>query len=147
VLDITINREVASTYGITASAIDNALNDAFGQRIISTIYTSLSQYHVVLEVLPKYQFGPEALNDIYVTSSIGQQVPLSTLVTSTTKTAPISINHQGQFPSVTISFNLAPDASIGDAVNAIHELDGQLGKPFSLAATFHRATPRDSGLP
>ena len=82
VLDITINREVASTYGITAAAIDNALNDAFGQRIISTIYTSLSQYHVVLEVLPKYQFGPEALNDIYVTSSIGQQVPLSTLVNS-----------------------------------------------------------------
>ena len=136
VLDITINREVASTYGITAAAVDNALNDAFGQRIISTIYTSTSQYHVVLEVQPKYQFGPEALNDIYVTSSIGQQVPLGTLVRTATKVAPIQINHQGQFPSVTISFNLAPGASIGDAVSAIHELDRQLGKPLSLAATF-----------
>jgi len=135
-LDITINREAASTYGITAAAIDNALNDAFGQRIVSNIYTPQNQYHVVLEVLPKYQFGPEALNDIYVTSSIGQQVPLRTLVRTATKVAPIQVNHQGQFPSVTISFNLTPGASIGQAVNAIHELDKQLGKPLSLAATF-----------
>jgi hydrophobe/amphiphile efflux-1 (HAE1) family protein len=135
-LDITINREVASTYGITAAAIDDALNDAFGQRIVSNIYTPQNQYHVVLEVLPKYQFGPDALNDIYVTSSAGQQVPIRTLVNTATKVAPIQINHQGQFPSVTISFNLVPGASIGQAVNAIHELDRQLGKPLSLAATF-----------
>ncbi|MGA7327641.1 MAG: efflux RND transporter permease subunit [Rhodomicrobium sp.] len=135
-LDITIDRNVASTYGITAAAIDNALNNAFGQRIVSNIYTPQNQYHVVLEVLRKYQFGPEALNDIYVTSSIGQQVPLRTLVRTATKVAPIQINHQGQFPSVTISFNLKPGASIGQAVNAVHELDRQLGKPLSLAATF-----------
>jgi multidrug efflux pump len=135
-LDITINREVASTYGITAAAIDNALNDAFGQRIISTIYTSLNQYRVVMEVLPKYQFGPEALNDIYVTSSAGQQVPLRTLTNTVTKVAPIQINHQGQFPSVTISFNLAPGATIGQAVNAIDELNKSLGKPLSLATSF-----------
>ena len=135
-LDITINREVASTYGITAAAIDNALNDAFGQRIISTIYTSLNQYRVVMEVLPKYQFGPEALNDIYVTSSAGQQVPLRTLTNTVTKVAPIQINHQGQFPSVTISFNLAPGATIGQAVNAIDELNKNLGKPLSLATSF-----------
>jgi len=135
-LDITINREVASTYGITAAAIDNALNDAFGQRIISTIYTSSNQYRVVMEVLPKYQFGPEALNDIYVTSSAGQQVPLRTLANTVTKVAPIQINHQGQFPSVTISFNLAPGATIGQAVNAIDELNKTLGKPLSLATSF-----------
>ena len=135
-LDITINREFASTYGITAAAIDNALNDAFGQRIISTIYTSLNQYRVVMEVLPKYQFGPEALNDIYVTSSAGQQVPLRTLANTVTKVAPIQINHQGQFPSATISFNLAPGATIGQAVNAIDELNKTLGKPLSLATSF-----------
>jgi hydrophobe/amphiphile efflux-1 (HAE1) family protein len=135
-LDITVDREAASTYGIAAAAIDNALNDAFGQRIISTIYTSLNQYRVVLEVLPKYQFGPEALNDIYVTSSAGQQVPLRTLANVATKVAPIQINHQGQFPSVTISFNLAPGATIGQAVNAIGELNRNLGKPLSLATSF-----------
>jgi hydrophobe/amphiphile efflux-1 (HAE1) family protein len=135
-LDITIDREVASTHGITAAAIDNALNDAFGQRIVSNIYTPQNQYHVVLEVLPKYQFGPEALNDIYVTSSTGEQVPLRTMVRTATKVAPIQVNHQGQFPSVTISFNLTPGASIGQAVNAIYALDRQLGKPLSLAATF-----------
>ena len=135
-LDITIDREVASTYGITAAAIDNALNDAFGQRIISNIYTPEYQYHVVLEVLPKYEFGPEALNDIYVTSSTGQQVPLRTMVRTATKVAPILVNHQGQFPSVTISFNLTPGASIGQAVNAIDEISKQRGKPLSLATSF-----------
>jgi hydrophobe/amphiphile efflux-1 (HAE1) family protein len=135
-LNITINREVASSYGITAAAIDNALNDAFGQRIISTIYTSANEYHVVLEVLPKYQFGPEALNDIYVTSSIGQQVPLRTLTQTDVNVAPIQINHQGQFPAVTISFNLAPGATIGQAVDAIQQVDRQLGKPLSLATSF-----------
>jgi len=135
-LNITINREVASSYGITAAAIDNALNDAFGQRIISTIYTSANEYHVVLEVLPKYQFGPEALNDIYITSSIGQQVPLRTLTQTDVNVAPIQINHQGQFPAVTISFNLAPGATIGQAVDAIQQVDRQLGKPLSLATSF-----------
>jgi HAE1 family hydrophobic/amphiphilic exporter-1 len=139
-LDITINREAASTYGITAAAIDNALNDAFGQRIISNIYTPLNQYHVVMEVLPKYQFGPDALNDIYVTSSAGQQVPLRTLVSTATKAAPIQVNHQGQFPSVTISFNLAPGGTLGQAVNAIDELNKQLGKPLSLATSFQGNT-------
>jgi hydrophobe/amphiphile efflux-1 (HAE1) family protein len=135
-LDITINREVASTYGITAAAIDNTLNDAFGQQIVSNIYTPEYQYHVVLEVLPKYQFGPDALNDIYVTSSAGQQVPLRTLVRTATKVAPIQVNHQGQFPSVTISFNLVPGTSIGQAVNAIDALDRELGKPLSVATGF-----------
>jgi hydrophobe/amphiphile efflux-1 (HAE1) family protein len=135
-LNITINREVASSYGILPSTIDNILDDAFGQRIVSTIYTSLNQYHVILEVDPQYQYGPAALSRIYVNSSSGQQVPLSTLVTSVIKSAPIVINHQGMFPSATISFNLKPGIALGDAVSAIQDAARQLGKPESLAASF-----------
>jgi len=135
-LDITINRDVASSYGITPGTIDNVLNDAFGQRIVSTMYTTLNQYHVVLEVLPQFQFGPGALDELYVSSSSGQQVPLRTLVTSTVKVAPLVVNHQGQFPSVTISFNLMPGTSLGQAVASIQQVEKQLGKPLSLATSF-----------
>jgi HAE1 family hydrophobic/amphiphilic exporter-1 len=134
-LNVTVNREVASTYGILPSTIDNILDDAFGQRIVSTIYTSLNQYHVVLEVDPKFQYSPDALKNIYVNSSSGQQVPLSTLVTSVVGAAPIVINHQGMFPSVTISFNLKPGTALGDAVDAIRKVEQELGKPQSLATT------------
>ncbi len=135
-LDITVNREVASSHGILPATIDNTLSDAFGQRIVSTMFTMLNQYHVVLEVSPKFQFGPEALNDIYVNSSSGQQVPLRTLVKSVVKVAPLVVNHQGQFPSVTISFNLAPGTAIGQAVAAIQQVEKELGKPLSLATSF-----------
>src|SRR3982075_1480756 len=135
-LDITIKREVASSYGILPFTIDNTLDDAFGQRIVSTMYTTLNQYHVVLEVDPKFQYGPEALNGIYVKSSSGQQVPLSTLVDTVVKVAPLVINHQGQFPSVTISFNLAPGTAIGQAVAAIQQAEKELGKPLSLQTGF-----------
>jgi hydrophobe/amphiphile efflux-1 (HAE1) family protein len=135
-LDITINRDVASSYGILPATIDNTLSDAFGQRIVSTMLTQQNQYHVVLEVEPQFQFGPNALNDIYINSSSGQQVPLSTLVTSTEKVAPLVVNHQGQFPSVTISFNLLPGTAIGDAVTAIQHAEQQLGKPASLTTSF-----------
>jgi HAE1 family hydrophobic/amphiphilic exporter-1 len=135
-LDVTVNREVASSFGILPSTIDNVLDDAFGQRIVSTIYTSLNQYHVVLEVDPRFQYSPEALKSIYVNSSSGQQVPLSTLVNSVIKTAPIVINHQGMFPSVTLSFNLKPGVSLSEAVSAIRQYEQQAGKPLSLATTF-----------
>jgi hydrophobe/amphiphile efflux-1 (HAE1) family protein len=135
-LDITIKREVASTYGILPYTIDNTLDDAFGQRIVSTMYTTLNQYHVVLEVDPKFQYGPEALNGIYVKSSSGQQVPLSTLVDSVVKVAPLVVNHQGQFPSVTISFNLLPGTAIGQAVSSIQQTEKELGKPLSLQTSF-----------
>jgi HAE1 family hydrophobic/amphiphilic exporter-1 len=135
-LDITVNREVASSFGILPATIDNTLDDAFGQRIVSTMFTTLNQYHVVLEVDPKFQFGPEALNDIYVNSSSGQQVPLTTLVKSVVKVAPLVVNHQSQFPSVTISFNLAPGAAIGPAVAAIQQVEKEIGKPASLATSF-----------
>jgi HAE1 family hydrophobic/amphiphilic exporter-1 len=135
-LDITIKREVASSYGILPYTIDNTLDDAFGQRIVSTMYTTLNQYHVVLEVDPKFQYGPEALNGIYVKSSSGQQVPLSTLVDSVVKVAPLVVNHQGQFPSVTISFNLLPGTAIGQAVSSIQQIEKDLGKPLSLQTSF-----------
>jgi len=135
-LDIAINRDVASSYGITPATIDNTLSDAFGQRIVSTILTQQNQYHVVLEVQPDFQFGPGALNDIYINSSAGQQVPLSTLVKSTERIAPIVVNHQGQFPSITISFNLLPGVAIGNAVSAIQQAEAQLGKPLSLTTSF-----------
>jgi HAE1 family hydrophobic/amphiphilic exporter-1 len=135
-LDVTVNREVASSFGILPSTIDNTLDDAFGQRIVSTIFTSLNQYHVVLEVDPRFQYSPEALKGIYVNSSSGQEVPLSTLVNSVIKSAPIVINHQGMFPSVTISFNLKPGVSLGEAVSAIHKYEQQVGKPLSLATSF-----------
>ena len=135
-LDITIKRDVASSYGILPYTIDNTLDDAFGQRIVSTMYTILQQYHVILEVSPKFQYGPEALNGIYVKSASGQQVPISTLVDSVLKVAPLVINHQGQFPSVTLSFNLAPGAALGDAVAAIHQVEKELAAPLSLQTSF-----------
>ena len=135
-LDITVNREVASSYGIEPYMIDNTLDDAFGQRIVSTIYTTLQQYHVILEVEPKFQYGPEALSRIYINSASGQQVPISTLVTSVIKTAPLVVNHQGQFPSVTISFNLASGAALGEAVSAIQQVKKELSPPLSLQTSF-----------
>jgi hydrophobe/amphiphile efflux-1 (HAE1) family protein len=135
-LDVTIKREVASSYGILPYTIDNTLADAYGQRIVSTIYTTLQQYHVILEVDPKFQYSPDALSRIYVKSAAGQQVPISQLVNVSTKVAPLIVNHQGQFPSVTISFNLAPGAAIGEAVSAIQKVAKELAAPLSLQTSF-----------
>jgi multidrug efflux pump len=135
-LNATVKRDIASTFGILPSTIDNTLDDAFGQRIVSTIFTSLNQYHVVLEVNPRFQTGPEALRGIYVNSSTGQQVPLSTLVDASITTSPIVINHQGLFPSTTISFNLKPGAALGGAVAAINKVERESHKPISLATSF-----------
>jgi hydrophobe/amphiphile efflux-1 (HAE1) family protein len=132
-LNVTTNREVASTFGILPVTIDNTLDDAFGQRIVSTMFTELNQYHVVLEVSPEFQYSPEALKNIYVNSSSNQQVPLSN---SNIKPAPIVINHQGMFPSATISFNLKPNVALGQAVDAIRQFENDSGKPISVATSF-----------
>jgi multidrug efflux pump subunit AcrB len=146
-LDITVKGDVASSYGILPYTIDNTLDDAFGQRIVSTIYTTLQQYHVILEVNPKFQYGPEALTGIYVKSSSGQQVPISTLVDSAVKVAPLVINHQGQFPSVTISFNLAAGAAIGDAVSAIQRVEKEpRSSPQLGRENGHRSKLRAAGI-
>jgi multidrug efflux pump len=134
---LRIDRDTASRLGITAQAIDDALYDAFGQRQVATLFTQLNQYHVVLEVDPRFQLSTEALKHLYVRSSLtGQVVPLSLLATVESGVAPISINHQGLFPSVTLSFNLAPGYALGDAVTAIGTAEQAAGKPDTVIATF-----------
>ncbi|MBI2316377.1 MAG: efflux RND transporter permease subunit, partial [Betaproteobacteria bacterium] len=127
----------------TPGAIDNALYNAFGQRLVSTIYTQTSQYRVVLEAKPEFRLGPSALNDVHVTSNVPgqapQQVRLSAVARITEKAAPLVVNHIGQFPAATISFNLAPGASLGDAVGAIRAAEREIGVPLSLRTRFQGA--------
>jgi multidrug efflux pump len=133
---LTIDRDTASRLGIFPADIDNTLYDAFGQRQVSTIFTQLNQYHVVMEVDPTFQQDPDSLKNIYVRSSGGQQVPLSAFTRFEPGSTPLAINHQGQFPVVTISFNLAPGGSLGEATNAIEKARQEVGLPQSVQATF-----------
>ena len=133
---LVIDRTTASRLGITPQLIDNTLYDAFGQRQISTIFTQLNQYHAVLEADPEFQFSPAALNQIYLPSLTGGEVPLSTFTDYQQRTAPLVVNHEGQFPSVTLSFNLAPGYSLGDAVDAIESARREIGMPISIQAGF-----------
>jgi multidrug efflux pump len=133
---ITIDRDSASRLGITPQMIDDTLYDAFGQRQISIMFTQLNQYHVVLEVKNNFKNNPRSLSDIYIPSSGGGQVPLSAIATITQTTAPLAIMHQGQFPATTISFNLAPGASLGDAVRGVNEIRRQLQMPRSVEGAF-----------
>jgi multidrug efflux pump len=134
-VSLVIDRVTASRLGITASQIDNTLYDAFGQRQISTLFTQLNQYHVIMEALPDFQKNPNMLKNIYINSP-GGPVPLSTFAHLESGTAPLSINHQGQFPSVTISFNLAPGAALGDATTAIKKAVQSLNLPLSVIPAF-----------
>ncbi|NDP43594.1 MAG: MdtB/MuxB family multidrug efflux RND transporter permease subunit [Aromatoleum sp.] len=140
---VEFDRVTASRLGITPAAIDNALYNAFGQRLVSTIFTQSNQYRVVLEVKPEFQRGPAALNDVYVTSTVpgqpSQQVPLSSIARIVEQTAPLAVNHIGQFPAATISFNLAPGASLGDAVKAVEAATAELGVPDSVQINFQGA--------
>jgi multidrug efflux pump len=133
---LVIDRVTASRLGITPSAIDNVLYDAFGQRQISTLFTQLNQYHVILEAMPDFQRNPAKLNDIYVPATSGTAVPLSAFTHFETGTAPLADNHQGQFPAVTISFNLAPGAALGQATIAIEKAQAELAMPASVQASF-----------
>jgi multidrug efflux pump len=134
--DLVIDRDTAARFGILPQNIDDTLYDAFGQRQVSTIFTQLNQYHVVLEVGQQFQNDPSDLSSIYVKSSTGQQVPLSTFSHFVTSPAPLAINHQGQFPVVTISFNLAPDESLGRATKAISQAEQEMGMPVSIHPSF-----------
>ncbi|TMG77355.1 MAG: multidrug transporter subunit MdtC [Betaproteobacteria bacterium] len=136
---VDIDRDTAGRLGITPAAIDTALYNAFGQRMVSTIFTQATQYRVVLEVKPEFRLTPDALKEIRVASSSGQQVPLDAIARVSTGTAPLSINHIGQFPAATISFNLARGASLGDAVDAIGALERELGMPASIQSEFQGA--------
>ena len=133
---LVIDRVTASRLGITPLQIDQTLYDAFGQRQISTLFTQSNQYHVILETMPNFQNNPAKLQDIYVHSSTGTAVPLSTFSHFESGTAPLAINRQGQFPVVTISFNLASGASLGEATNAIERVEKDLNMPASVQASF-----------
>jgi multidrug efflux pump len=133
---VQYDRRTASRFGISPQLIDNTLYDAFGQRQVSTMYTTLNQYHVVMEAAPQYLEDPQFLRQIYVRSPSGQQVPLSAFARYAPTTAPLSVNHQGLFPAVTISFNLAPGVALGDAVDAIQEAAGRIGLPPAIHTTF-----------
>jgi multidrug efflux pump len=134
--DLVIDRDTAARFGILPQNIDDTLYDAFGQRQVSTIFTQLNQYHVVLEVGQQFQDDPSDLTNIYVKSSTGQQVPLSTFSHFVTSPAPLAINHQGQFPVVTISFNLAPGESLGKATKVIAQAEQEMGMPASIHPSF-----------
>jgi multidrug efflux pump len=135
-LTLKIDRQTASRLGITAATIDSVLYDAFGQRPISQLYTSLNQYYVILETKPNLQLGPNALRRIYVSSQNAGMVPLSELASLEPTVAPLSVNHQGQFPSVTLSFNLKPGESLGTAVEAIQKALKRLQLPPTIRGDF-----------
>jgi len=133
---LVIDRDTAARLGVLPQGIDDTLYDAFGQRQVSTIFTQLNQYHVVLQVDPSFQQNPDALKNIYVKSSSGTQVPLSAFTHFEQKTTALAVNHQGQFPVVTLSFNLAPGVSLGEAVNAIKQAEKDINLPVSINASF-----------
>jgi multidrug efflux pump len=133
---LTIDRATASRLGITPQVIDSTLNDAFGQRPVSTMYTALNQYHVIMEAAPAFWQSPEGLRQIYLRSSDGGQVPLSAVARYAASSAPLAVNHQGQFPSVTLSFNLAPGVALGEAVTAIAAAERDMGLPSSIRGSF-----------
>jgi multidrug efflux pump len=135
-VSLAVDRATASRLGITPQLVDDTLYDAFGQRQVSTIFTQLNQYRVVLEVQPSFQQGPASLKSIYLPSATGGQVPLAAITTQLETTAPLVVSHQGQFPAVTLSFDLAPGQSLGDAVRAIEATVRQLGMPASIRGSF-----------
>ncbi len=150
---LVFDRNTAARLGITTSAIDQTLYDAYGQREVSTMFTQLNQYHVVLEVKPGFEKNPSSLNDLYIRTAAststsapttqsnsafpnGGQIPLNTFSHLETTTVPITVNHQGQFPVVTISFNLAPGVSLGDAVTAVNKVHDEMNMPASVQAAY-----------
>jgi len=137
---IDIDRDIAARLGVTIASIDNALYNAYGQRLISTIFTQTNQYRVVLQASPSVEVGLNALDDIYVPGAGGKQIPLSVIATIEERNGPLNINHQGQFPSATVSFNLSRTASLGDAVQAINDAENELQVPASLVTRFQGAS-------
>jgi hydrophobe/amphiphile efflux-1 (HAE1) family protein len=135
-VSLVVDRQTAARFGITSATIDNALYDAFGQRQVAVTYSMLNQYHVVMEVDPRFQQRPEILRNIYLTSQEGNQVPLSAFARFEPGATALAVNHQGQFPSVTISFNLAPGHSLGEAVRSIEDLTRRMGMPGSIRGNF-----------
>ena len=137
---VEIDRDQAARFGITPATVDNALYDSYGQRIVSTIFTNSNQYRVILEADPHLQTSLQSLSDIYLPSSVGSTpVPLATLAKFREETAPLQVAHLGQFPAATVSFNLAPGAALGDAVDAIKQAQADIGLPPSVITSFQGA--------
>ena len=136
---VNIDRSTASRLGITTAAIDNTLYSAYGQRLVSTIFTQSNQYRVVLELDPKDQESPENLKDLRITSSNGTQVPLSAIAEISEQLTPLSINHLEQFPVATVSFNLAPNTSLGDAIKVIDRIKSDINLPLSIRTSYQGA--------
>jgi multidrug efflux pump len=135
-MTLVYDRATASRLGITPQMLDTSLYQAFGQAQVSTMYTGINQYHVVLEVDPKFWQSPTSLQDVYIRTAQGKVVPLSTVASYQANTAPLSVNHQGQYPSVTISFNLAPGIALSDASRAIIEVEQRIGMPQTIRGMF-----------
>jgi multidrug efflux pump len=133
---LDINRQRAGQLGVSLQAVTDTLNDAFAQRQISTIYGQANQYRVVLEALPMYQRDPSILSKLYLPGALDAQVPLSAIATLTRTTAPLAISHQAQFPAVSLSFNLAPGAALGDAVDAVKVIETRIGMPGSIVGIY-----------
>ncbi|MDR3512242.1 MAG: efflux RND transporter permease subunit [Caulobacteraceae bacterium] len=138
-LDIQINRDLASRLGVAPQDVDNALYDAFGERPAAKVFTSLNQYEVILEVAPAFRADPQALDKVYLKTAAGTLTPLSSVASVTDQSAPLVVNHQAGFPSVTVSFDLAPHVSIGAAVDAIHKVQSQLHMPLTVQTSFQGA--------
>ncbi|MCA1825361.1 MAG: efflux RND transporter permease subunit [Myxococcales bacterium] len=135
-LNVQIDRDTAARLGITQQVIDDTLYDAYGQRQVATMYTQLNQYRVVLEVKPEFQKGPRSLESLYVRTAAGDMVPLSAIAKVTQTQTALSVNHQGQFPAVTLSFNLGPGVSLGQAVDAINKATLEIGLPAAARGSF-----------
>jgi multidrug efflux pump len=133
---LTYDRATASRLGLTPQLIDNSIYEAFGQAQVSTMYTAFNQYHVVLEVAPKFWQSPVSLNDVYIRPSQGKVVPLSAIAHYESNTAPLAVNHQGQYPSVTISFNLAPGVALSQASAAVLGMEQRIGMPNTITGMF-----------
>ena len=133
---LVVDRDTASRLGVPMAAIDSTLNDAFGQRQVSNMYKGLNQYHVVLDVAPQYQQNPDALKTIFVASNTGKLIPLSALASYQPSRTSLTVNHQGQFPSITLSFNLAPGTALGNAVTDINTAERQIGMPENVHGSF-----------
>jgi multidrug efflux pump len=134
--NLIIDRSTASRLGVSPYDIDTTLYSAFGQRQVSTMYTGINQYHVVLEVLPEFQQNPASLNQIYVRSKTGTPVPISTFTQLRTRLASLTVNHQGQFPSITLSFALAPGVALSEAVDAVQQAEQEIGMPANVHGAF-----------
>jgi multidrug efflux pump len=133
---LVIDRDTASRLGIDAQTLDNTLYDAFGQRQVATVFTQLNEYHLVMEVGPEFQRNPDSLKGIYLKSSSGTAIPLDAISHFEPRTSVLAVNHQGQYPAVTLSFNLAPGTSLGNAVKAVQASAREIGLPSSVRATF-----------